>query len=36
MVTVLVLILGLIIFLVIAVLLYIFKTQRRLVNLDEL
>ena len=36
MVTVLVLILGLILFLVIAVLLYIFKTQRVLVNLDEL
>jgi LemA protein len=36
MVTVLVFILGLIIFLVIAILLYIFKTQRRLVNLDEL
>ena len=36
MVTALVLILGLIIFLVIAVLLYIFKTQRVLVNLDEL
>ncbi len=36
MVTVLVLILGLIIFLVLVVLVYIFKTQRTLVNLDEL
>ena len=36
MVAVLVLILGIIIFLVVAILVYIFNTQRKLVNLDEL
>ena len=36
MVAVLLLILGVILFLVIAIAVYIFKTQRTLVNLDEL